>query len=417
MPGPSGRPLLVAYGDSITVGYGSGGTGNAAAGYADRFGERWIVSNRAVSGSSATCYGQAHVEDVVSRHPDAVLVAYGTNDITGDIFHCRGTIDQFRTAIDSILDQLAAGLPGVPVFVGAILPRAGAAGTKRPMFNQVLAEEVLKDHVQFVDPSGSVTLPDDFVDGLHPNTGGYAMLASFWLSEFAGPGSYPLVVRRTGAGSGIVKGSPGTVNCGTICYAALPPDAEAVFTADPDVRSYFTGWGGACAGVGVGDPCAVTVGAGAEITAGFAPLARPDAGIKLVGDAHFVGDGIYNHSGQGQTRSTQLHVGRKKTFTALIQNDGRIRDDLVVWGHAAIDGTRVTYLRGLRGDTDITDAIVAGTFSFTEVAPGGERYIRMIVEVSKAQLAGQTTSWPVRVSSAFDAQRFDVAQARIDVRA
>jgi lysophospholipase L1-like esterase len=174
---PSTRPLLVAMGDSITVGAKTTGPLGTSKGYADRFSRTWHVWNFAVGTTSATCYGQYHVGDVVAARPSAVIVAYGTNDIVGD---CHGTIDDFRAAMDSILRQLQDGLPSAAVYVGSILPRTGEGGKSVSEWNAVL-RQVAADHgVPFVDTGAGFDPATQTSDGLHPTVAGHRQIAAIW---------------------------------------------------------------------------------------------------------------------------------------------------------------------------------------------------------------------------------------------
>lgn len=177
---PTGRPLLAAMGDSLALGERTGGPMNSSGGYADRLSGRWTVANFAVGGTSATCYGRFHVGQVVAAQPAAVLVAYGTNDLTGDFTGCRGSIDEFRTSMDDILEQLHDGLPDASVSVGAILPRLGVRPQKLVRWNDVL-QDVAADHgAAFVDTRVGFDPATMLRDGLHPNVAGHRHIAAIW---------------------------------------------------------------------------------------------------------------------------------------------------------------------------------------------------------------------------------------------
>src|SRR5947209_1243259 len=76
------RPLIVAFGDSLTAGFG------AEPGYSypdflqkelDRRGLAWRVVNAGVSGDTTTD-GVNRVPEVLSQHPSIVILEFGAND-------------------------------------------------------------------------------------------------------------------------------------------------------------------------------------------------------------------------------------------------------------------------------------------------------------------------------------------------
>jgi hypothetical protein len=78
-------------------------------------------------------------------------------------------------------------------------------------------------------------------------------------------------VTKNGAGQGSVVASPQSIDCGSNCSANFDTGSRVTLTATASVNSIFTGWSGACAGVGI---CAVNVGGDIAAVANFA-LATP----------------------------------------------------------------------------------------------------------------------------------------------
>jgi Pro-kumamolisin, activation domain/Divergent InlB B-repeat domain len=68
-------------------------------------------------------------------------------------------------------------------------------------------------------------------------------------------------------GSGTVTSSPMAINCPSTCNANLAPGTQVTLTATPADGWGFSGWGGACSGVG---NCVVTMSAAQSVTATFA---------------------------------------------------------------------------------------------------------------------------------------------------
>ena len=76
---------------------------------------------------------------------------------------------------------------------------------------------------------------------------------------------YALSVTVTG--SGTVTSAPTGISCGTTCSANFASGTPVTLTATPSSGFVFTGWGGACSGVG---SCVVTMNAAQSVTATFA---------------------------------------------------------------------------------------------------------------------------------------------------
>jgi|GEM_PF-1718051 len=80
---------------------------------------------------------------------------------------------------------------------------------------------------------------------------------------------FPLTLQKSGAGSGQLRSSDGLVDCpsgSASCNPIVTRDSQLVLTATPSLGSLFTGWGGACAGLG---ECRVTMSQARSVTASF----------------------------------------------------------------------------------------------------------------------------------------------------
>jgi hypothetical protein len=77
----------------------------------------------------------------------------------------------------------------------------------------------------------------------------------------------PLVVTKSGTGTGTVTSQPAGIDCGATCTVGLPEEGSVTLTASPAAGSRFVGWSGACAGFAA---CTVQVGeAQASVNAEF----------------------------------------------------------------------------------------------------------------------------------------------------
>lgn len=73
-------------------------------------------------------------------------------------------------------------------------------------------------------------------------------------------------------GSGAVTSGDGGINCGSTCSAVYATGTVVGLTATPANGSTFTGWGGACSGVGT---CIITVNQGQSVSANFSQGSPP----------------------------------------------------------------------------------------------------------------------------------------------
>jgi acyl-CoA thioesterase-1 len=109
------RPVLVAFGDSLTAGYGAA-AGESYPDYLqrdlDQLGYRYRVVNLGISGNT-TKDGVDRLKDVLALKPSVVIVAFGGND------GLRGLpIEASRKNLDTIVSTLGAS--GAKVVIGGI---------------------------------------------------------------------------------------------------------------------------------------------------------------------------------------------------------------------------------------------------------------------------------------------------------
>ena len=94
-------------------------------------------------------------------------------------------------------------------------------------------------------------------------------------------GVAPLMVSKTGLGSGSVTSSPAGIDCGATCSYNFTSNTLVTLTATPTPGSTFTGWSGAgCTGTGA---CQVTMDAAKSMTANF-DLAEYTLTVNKVGN-------------------------------------------------------------------------------------------------------------------------------------
>src|ERR1700760_4740338 len=112
---PDGRPVIIAFGDSLTAGYGAD-TGDSYPDYLEKdlnaSGYHYQVINQGISGNT-TKDGVDRLEDALAAKPVLVIVAFGGND------GLRGLpIANTRENLDRIVSTLQHA--GVKVVLGGI---------------------------------------------------------------------------------------------------------------------------------------------------------------------------------------------------------------------------------------------------------------------------------------------------------
>lgn len=78
--------------------------------------------------------------------------------------------------------------------------------------------------------------------------------------------TYTLIVSTDGSGGGVVTSNPAGINCGGDCSEPFLSGTSVELTATANGDSSFSGWSGACSGIGT---CDVTMNAARSVTATF----------------------------------------------------------------------------------------------------------------------------------------------------
>ena len=139
---------------------------------------------------------------------------------------------------------------------------------------------------------------------------------------------------------------------------------------------------------------------------------QPDVKLRRSVDATYVGDDVYNTSGAGQGRTSSNRRGTTATFFAQVQNDGPNPDELTVKGSAGGSGFTVRYLVGT---TNVTAAVVAGTFSTGTLAPGASATLKVQVVVGATTTFGRAQTVALTATSAALSTQKDKVKATVTV--
>jgi len=233
---PAGPIRVACVGDSITQGVHVRGEDNYPAVLGRLLGERCQVRNFGFLGGTvmnvndrpyAAC---AEFKEATDFNPDIVIFMLGTNDSKPDEWKHKG---RFKQDLAALLDRFA-GLPAkpkiwicTPAWVAKHYPGGHdeevLAGEILPLIRAVAAEKKLP----LIDIHAALDgKPEMYVDGVHPNAAGCAIMAQAVFKAIAPPESQPqnpsrmnadtmrrVPTRTPGAGSPVSddsRAAPGT---------------------------------------------------------------------------------------------------------------------------------------------------------------------------------------------------------------
>jgi hypothetical protein len=134
---------------------------------------------------------------------------------------------------------------------------------------------------------------------------------------------------------------------------------------------------------------------------------RPDGRIRLGANGATAGDGRYNLSGAGQTRTAIAARGEHATFFVTVQNDGTHREAFRVKGQPSTSKYAIQYLSG---GVDITAEVRNGTYRTPVLAPGAIRTIKVVVTIGTRAPTGSQVDRLVTVGSVSDPSVKDVVR-------
>jgi acyl-CoA thioesterase-1 len=174
-PPPDNRPVIVAFGDSLTAGFGAD-PGKSYPDYLqqelDRRGLRYRVANAGISGETTTD-ALARLSTVTALHPAVVIVEFGGNDgLRGlPVSTTRSNLDQIVVALkDSGAKVLLAGMTLPPNYGEDYIAT----------FQRIYSDLAAKDKVALIPflLEGVAGTNRMQRDGLHPTADGNRLVAA-----------------------------------------------------------------------------------------------------------------------------------------------------------------------------------------------------------------------------------------------
>jgi len=144
------------------------------------------------------------------------------------------------------------------------------------------------------------------------------------------------------------------------------------------------------------------------------PWIHPDLSIQYE-HGGFVGSGQFGDDPRYESIALTGHAGATKTFLIRVRSAGGV-DTLTISGGGSDANFDVTYLAGTTSTNDITDQVVGGTYTLTDLQPSHPKYIRMIATAHADATAGAGI-WPVRATSVTYPTRIDAVQGEFMIPA
>lgn len=139
---------------------------------------------------------------------------------------------------------------------------------------------------------------------------------------------------------------------------------------------------------------------------------QPDGSISTAKSSGYVGNNLYNTTGERQTKATKARRTQVRTFFVRVGNDGNVTNTITVKGSAAKAGSTVTYLSGT---TNVTRAMRSTAGWRVKLTRGGHRVVTVRVAVTRKARIGAVLPATVRATWSGDGTRTDVVKATVKV--
>jgi hypothetical protein len=145
------------------------------------------------------------------------------------------------------------------------------------------------------------------------------------------------------------------------------------------------------------------------------PVRQPDNLVKASGDASYLGEGIFNITAAGQTRSVTVKPGGAATFIVEVQNDGSATDSFTLAGTNSTSALSVKYYTGSSGGTNITPGVTAGTYTIPNLAAGGSTLFHFTVTAARKTASGTSNGFLVTTTSQGNPAAKDAVEGLVTV--
>jgi hypothetical protein len=142
---------------------------------------------------------------------------------------------------------------------------------------------------------------------------------------------------------------------------------------------------------------------------------QPDGLIRRLQNKAFLGDNIFNGTGNHQTTGAKCRRGQHRASLVKIQNDGDAVDNIIVSAPGQRPpGFRIRYFHGTQ---EITSKVASHTFVVQNLAPGATFTMRVVITVLRHAPLGTVRAWYIELRSQNDPTKRDVLKMKIHVPA
>ena len=155
---------IVAFGDSLTAGYGAGGVSKSYPAVLERLSGKRVI-NLGLSGETAI-HAPARLPQVLAEKPDMVLIEFGANDRIQNLGH-----EGAARAVAQIVDEVQAA--------GAIAVIVDTGGPQMGPYTSAYKKIAKEKQAVFVPGilRGIFSKRELKSDMIHPNAAGYEIVA------------------------------------------------------------------------------------------------------------------------------------------------------------------------------------------------------------------------------------------------
>jgi len=138
---------------------------------------------------------------------------------------------------------------------------------------------------------------------------------------------------------------------------------------------------------------------------------QPDMQAAAPGSSTFFGNNIYNSDGSNQIAVANIARGGSATFQLKLQNDGTAMDSFLLKGTASFSTRFTATYRS--GSTDITEAVLAGTYPVNNLAAGASRIFTVQLKASSAASQFEGSNVGLTATSVVTPSKTDTARGAV----
>ena len=149
-----------------------------------------------------------------------------------------------------------------------------------------------------------------------------------------------------------------------------------------------------------------------KLTVVAAPITRQPDGQIALGSGSFAGNNVYNLDGTSQSSSKTTTAGTKVTFSIKIQNDGTGAKDKFKVHATGATVTGYTFVCK-KGTTNITTAVLNGTYTTGKIAVGASITIKCSVTIGSSAAHGSHVDRLITLTSFNDAGQQDAVKLTV----